>query len=1043
MNLLRTSLFTAFITLINYTLQAQSYQPVNVIHSSPESAAFERYKDYPVSLHTGVPDINIPIYEIKSGDVVIPISVSYHASGIKTTDVSYPVGLGWTLNAGGRVSRTVRGKVDESAAVRIPNYSLNNYTQLTYLDPEPDLFFYNSGVKNESGGRFIFTPTEDAQQNSQLINPVFFPQQNIKLAYDRPNLVMTIVNDKGQTFKYGGSNIEYNKFEGYYSAWMLSEILPTNKLLSDKITFNYLDAPDLTTCSTAGSMKIVDSIAYMSGNMNPGEPHFDQIYNIYQNNQLKRFEPAAGTLAYISNYDYVTQGNQPFYQQTCYTFTRKNLNNVQFKGGRVVFNYDAANTFLTDISIFDQQGNLIKKASFYYSNYAGETRKHLDRIEISGSDNQQPINYTFEYQDGIGVPNPIMSARDHWGYYNGATSNNSPVPRWMDVPVVALTKRDGNGQIDNLVSSTEIGAAVRETDEFWMKKYVLSKIKYPTGGYSEFTFEANRYYDEKRLTEVGGGIFPAGGLRIKTLKTSDGVNPPVTKTYTYGIDGNSQTGIGLPYNIPRMEDYMVEHYMYIDYSRTIQPDGSTKFELRSNPLLARERNFLSAPNNSISYTDGCPVWYTYVEEQDVNNAGLPLGKTVYRFNLPLTNQYQYYSANSGIFGNINQKYTLLDHGFASPRLKAKEIYKSDGANFSIVQAVNYSFVPIQSPLVQFYPIKEVVTYNQDIPQSAIEADDPFYIIKNPDAQRIVNIPYSELQGVDYTIGYERIINYNANGQNIIDSASKSTYYAYDGADPYSFRHTFPTKIGYEANGKSIIKEYKYAPDYQGITATDDVSKGIKVLQDNNVISTPVEETTKIYDKAGVNLIGTAGSLFRTFKTDQPLVDKVYAIEPEAPNASFLSSSVVNGGISFSNDYKIRGYFDRYTQEGNLLEQHPDQGVHSCYLWSYKSQYPIAKIENVTFSAIESLLGNTYIEDLKNNALPSTADLLALFTRLRGNLPYSQVTGYTYKPLVGMTSLTDAKGETTYYEYDSFQRLKTIKDSQGNILKQHDYHYQNQ
>lgn len=37
----------------------------------------------------------------------------------------------------------------------------------------------------------------------------------------------------------------------------------------------------------------------------------------------------------------------------------------------------------------------------------------------------------------------------------------------------------------------------------------------------------------------------------------------------------------------------------------------------------------------------------------------------------------------------------------------------------------------------------------------------------------------------------------------------------------------------------------------------------------------------------------------------------------------------------------------------------------------------------------------------------------------------------------------ARGQTTTYEYDSFQRLKYVRDSKGNIIKQTDYHYQNQ
>jgi YD repeat-containing protein len=56
---------------------------------------------------------------------------------------------------------------------------------------------------------------------------------------------------------------------------------------------------------------------------------------------------------------------------------------------------------------------------------------------------------------------------------------------------------------------------------------------------------------------------------------------------------------------------------------------------------------------------------------------------------------------------------------------------------------------------------------------------------------------------------------------------------------------------------------------------------------------------------------------------------------------------------------------------------------------------------------------------------------------------AQMTAYTYDPLIGVTSTTDAKGRATYYEYDSFLRLKDIKDQNGNIVKKFDYHYQGQ
>jgi YD repeat-containing protein len=53
---------------------------------------------------------------------------------------------------------------------------------------------------------------------------------------------------------------------------------------------------------------------------------------------------------------------------------------------------------------------------------------------------------------------------------------------------------------------------------------------------------------------------------------------------------------------------------------------------------------------------------------------------------------------------------------------------------------------------------------------------------------------------------------------------------------------------------------------------------------------------------------------------------------------------------------------------------------------------------------------------------------------------AQMTSFTYKPLVGMTSQTDANGNVTYFEYDANGRLLFVKDNDGNILKSHQYKY---
>lgn len=51
-----------------------------------------------------------------------------------------------------------------------------------------------------------------------------------------------------------------------------------------------------------------------------------------------------------------------------------------------------------------------------------------------------------------------------------------------------------------------------------------------------------------------------------------------------------------------------------------------------------------------------------------------------------------------------------------------------------------------------------------------------------------------------------------------------------------------------------------------------------------------------------------------------------------------------------------------------------------------------------------------------------------------------MTSYTYIPLVGVSSISDANGMITYYEYDSFGRLSFIRDLRRNILKRICFNY---
>src|SRR2546428_553175 len=118
---MRKTLLSLLLLFFVYFSKAQFNLPAfNYVPQAPTTAAYTRYGDIPVDLSTGVTGINIPIYTISEHGTKIPISISYHASGIKVNDIASSVGLGWTLNDGGVITRTVMGEKDERLDLIVP-----------------------------------------------------------------------------------------------------------------------------------------------------------------------------------------------------------------------------------------------------------------------------------------------------------------------------------------------------------------------------------------------------------------------------------------------------------------------------------------------------------------------------------------------------------------------------------------------------------------------------------------------------------------------------------------------------------------------------------------------------------------------------------------------------------------------------------------------------------------------------------------------------------------------------------------------------------
>ena len=185
----------------------------------------------------------------------------------------------------------------------------------------------------------------------------------------------------------------------------------------------------------------------------------------------------------------------------------------------------------------------------------------------------------------------------------------------------------------------------------------------------------------------------------------------------------------------------------------------------------------------------------------------------------------------------------------------------------------------------------------------------------------------------------------------------------------------------------------------------------------NIISPVIEEITSV--KSGVEI--------ERVKTNYQLVNNFYV--PSSTQISFTGPNNLITAYSF----------DHYDTMGNILQTTDIGGVRTTYIWGYNYKYPIARIQNASYSQLTALINETALSVIAAKSEPSASDMQTIRALATG-LPNTLLTTFTYKPLVGIASETDPSGRTIYYEYDEFGRLNRVKDEDGRILKEHRYHY---
>ena len=291
------------------------------------------------------------------------------------------------------------------------------------------------------------------------------------------------------------------------------------------------------------------------------------------------------------------------------------------------------------------------------------------------------------------------------------------------------------------------------------------------------------------------------------------------------------------------------------------------------------------------------------------------------------------------------------------------------------------------------------------------SSDPITTTEYEQEQNYINQPI-----VDYIVSFRSITggglankifiqNYPLiSNENKINNVVRKTLYSYNDNDLISCTKEL------DSHGDTIKIVYNYLQNFSFESIIPD-DLGIQNFRN-------YKQEEKQYKNN--QLINTQKYIYKT-NTSFPLVDSV---------KTYIGSNLLNPNVT---NYNI------YDNFGNPVYITKDESAKTVYIWSYKGLYPVAKIEGLTYSEVNTAVGSNVISNLAQNALPTRDDIEDIRTKLNNSGKAAFVSTYTYKPLVGITSATDARGVTIDYTYDSFGRLICTKKD-GKIIQNFSYHY---
>ncbi len=1066
-------IFCIFVCILSANAQ---FQKPDVSMPSPNAASLGLYGEVPVSLYTGTPNIDIPLYTLQEGKLKVPISLSYNASGVRVNQHPGWVGLNWNLNAGGAINRIVKDIPDETkygtyqfgyffsyGFLNNSNWetksfaeSLNNETSQSYpktlFDTEPDEFSFNfmgySGkfylnhegkwiaacdqpvkveVLQNSGSPWINLP-----EDMDLLNA----HPNGTLNLDDQRLIQTfygfaIITEDGTRYEFGGTSdckaIEFSKpfFNQYFYHWLA-------------------DTWYLTKIKTREGQSI--SFEYEVHQANDGKYTASLSPSIYYSEN--------GTINNSSNF--ITRPFSLLLQIPCLFTDCVNLSPSCTPvwssslipptgpyGGSLI-----RNVYLKTIT--GQTGKI--KFQTANTNELGYTYRVFEKYYLYWSN--RPSSYT-------GDMFPHLFYGDTGSLCTECSTNESRVMavvnqmKWKKLTGIEVTDLSNNPFNKFSFEYNDSPSERLMLNRINTKDIITSScvIKHDFEYFKETGNELPEYLDANDQTDHWGffnkNSFPL--IQLYATNANSFINHKEASDVLSVLRSGTLKKITYPtggYTEFNFEKH--DFYKYLE----VYEDGSIDLENNTNSSKMGGIRI-----QSINSFDGSTTkTKTYEYKYGTESSGISSGKHQY-----LWSNYEVKASNDPnvTFTRTAFSYqNLLPTGINSlgSHIGYREVKEKNADNsYTIYKYTNFESdytenvkrhmdeaIPL-SLRVQSFGAKYDPRIDRSFERGKLLFEGHY---KNPTTPVLIKkITYKRVTNSNGPVravnaSYFTVCNNTTVGvylgfpyKHYTDffRPETETVQQYDQADPSRFTtdvteyETYnslgmPTKIKTTRSGKSTITYKKYAVDFAAPENSDADVKPLWKLQQLGATGVLVEQVISNNDINYTNdspadvqrFVDGYLNIFRYDDASNVQIWQTRRYVPSSPSTSFAFAYV-----SGNNLVKDAGF-------SKVILQFPD---------NFSDGYTTYGEPKLFKGADGIWNGFTWGSGNETGLVKSKS--------VGVNTSKLQTTSYTYsQPLVGVSQITDPNNFATKYEYDGFNRLKVIKDYSNNIIKSYSYNLKN-